>query len=322
MTIPAAVRIAACALVALVLAAPAQAREPIAIDARAVPLDAGDGGRARVGALAWRGGLELRSADPRFGGLSGLVVAADGTAMIAITDAGNWVGARLDYDRRGRLAGLSDAWIAPLKDQAGVPLAGKTEGDAEDVTALPDGGYLVAFEQRHRLWRYADVEAAAAAYPAPDLGALPANGGIEALGALADGRVLALTEAYFIVPGGLAGWLIGGGQALTVIYPSDGYFEPTALSVLDDGRVLVLERGYSVALGVKGRLILLDQAFGPGARIAPQEIARFEPPVQVDNFEGLAVRRSGDGALLVYIASDDNFSPLQRTLLLMFALVE
>ena len=42
---------------------------------------------------------------------------------------------------------------------------------------------------------------------------------------------------------------------------------------------------------------------------------------QVDNMEGIAVHRAADGALVLTLVSDDNFSPLQRTLLLQFSLV-
>ena len=45
------------------------------------------------------------------------------------------------------------------------------------------------------------------------------------------------------------------------------------------------------------------------------------PPLIVDNLEALAVERVG-GALRIWIASDDNFSMLFRTLLLQFELME
>ena len=41
-----------------------------------------------------------------------------------------------------------------------------------------------------------------------------------------------------------------------------------------------------------------------------------------DNFEGIAVRRTGDSETMIYIISDDNFRDLQRNLLLMFSLAE
>ena len=37
--------------------------------------------------------------------------------------------------------------------------------------------------------------------------------------------------------------------------------------------------------------------------------------------EGLAVHRDADGETVLTLISDDNFSPLQRTLLLQFTLV-
>jgi hypothetical protein len=46
----------------------------------------------------------------------------------------------------------------------------------------------------------------------------------------------------------------------------------------------------------------------------------IERPLTIDNFEGLAVVRDPSGGVLVYLLSDDNYSPLQRTLLLRFRL--
>jgi len=40
----------------------------------------------------------------------------------------------------------------------------------------------------------------------------------------------------------------------------------------------------------------------------------------IDNMEGIAVRRGTNGETLLYMISDDNFSARQRTLLLMFEL--
>jgi hypothetical protein len=56
-----------------------------------------------------------------------------------------------------------------------------------------------------------------------------------------------------------------------------------------------------------------------GALISGEEIAVLRTPVAVDNMEGLSVTSEG-GRTIVWIASDDNFNPLQRTLLLKFAL--
>ena len=63
-------------------------------------------------------------------------------------------------------------------------------------------------------------------------------------------------------------------------------------------------------------------ALKPGATVRSSELARLEPPLIVENFEGLGVRRDERGRTLIYLVSDDNFNVLQRTLLLLFVLEE
>ena len=58
----------------------------------------------------------------------------------------------------------------------------------------------------------------------------------------------------------------------------------------------------------------------PGARMLGLELAQITPPLSVDNFEGLAVFPDERGGTIIYILSDDNFNPFQRTLLLQFRL--
>ena len=43
---------------------------------------------------------------------------------------------------------------------------------------------------------------------------------------------------------------------------------------------------------------------------------------QIDNMEGLSVHRTPDNELVLTLVSDDNFSFLQRTILLQFTLLE
>ena len=50
------------------------------------------------------------------------------------------------------------------------------------------------------------------------------------------------------------------------------------------------------------------------------ELAQITPPISIDNFEGLAVFPEEKGGAIIYILSDDNFSPFQRTLLQQFRL--
>ena len=76
---------------------------PLAVEASPVPLDASDPARDRVGPLLYLGGLWLRSADPRFGGLSDLRVSPDGSRLFAISDCGQGLTASLSYDATEKL---------------------------------------------------------------------------------------------------------------------------------------------------------------------------------------------------------------------------
>jgi YD repeat-containing protein len=311
------------AALGLALGVAAAAAEPIEIAAHPLSLVPGRPGETRLGALVFRGGVELTSPDSRFGGLSGLVVSADGTWVTAITDTGSWIEMALTYDGEGRLAGVAEASVTALRDEAGRALRGKRDADAEALTALAGGGFLVAFERRHRLRRYAAPGAnAEPALALADLARAPANGGIEALAALPRGGVLAIAEDLFAGEGRLAAWLIEGDAVHPLTWPGDGYFKPTAIAALADGRIFVLERGFTILGGVKARIMEMRGAPSAGAALSGRELARLAPPAQVDNYEGLAARTGMSGEVLLYIVSDDNFNPLQRTLLLMFALAE
>ena len=51
-----------------------------------------------------------------------------------------------------------------------------------------------------------------------------------------------------------------------------------------------------------------------------RKLAEMDSQMTVDNFEGIAVKEMPDGRTRLFIVSDDNFSPAQRTLLMVFDL--
>ena len=63
-------------------------------------------------------------------------------------------------------------------------------------------------------------------------------------------------------------------------------------------------------------------AIKPDAVLDGVEIARLEGSLQVDNMEGVDARVGPGGETEIVIISDDNYSFLQRTLLLMFRLAD
>lgn len=302
--------------------------EPIAVDAQRVPLNSDDLAQTQAGVLTWLAGVSLTSPDPRFGGWSGMVLAPDGRSLVAVSDTGVWLTATLTHDKAGRLTGMTAAELDPMLDLAGQPMKSKRLADAEALARDRDGSLLVAFEGVHRIWRYGPSERPQAAKPMqvatpPLLRQAPRNGGLEAMTVLADGRLLAVTEDFLNDRGDIVGWLRDAEGWHEIAYLPTGQFKPTEVAQLPDGDVLVLERRYTMVGGVAARLQRLALAsLRPGARLEGKELAQLIPPVNVDNMEALAAVRASDGSTLIYLLSDDNFNPLQRTLLLQFRLAD
>mgnify|MGYP002624132140 CR=1 FL=1 len=311
---------------ALVLAAcaPSAADAPIAEQWRSVEVTVApiDFGTEHVGRLRFRGGVEIRSDDPVFGGISGIEV-LDGTRVIAVSDNGDWFEWRLVLDEEGVLTGVGAVRTAFMRNEDGEPFPSKASGDAEDVAQLPDGRFAVSFEQTQSIRIY-DLNrdgAFGAAAPGPVLDGvarLPGNNGLEALAASEDGALIVGAE--------------GGGEATTPLwrarldapaparanarYPLSGGFSLTALDRLPDGGYVALERFYAPVIGARARITRVA-SLGEG-EVEAEELALIESPRPVDNFEAIAAVSTPDGAVRVYIVSDDNFNRRQRTLLLAF----
>ena len=63
-------------------------------------------------------------------------------------------------------------------------------------------------------------------------------------------------------------------------------------------------------------------AIAPGELVDGRELIFADMGFQIDNMEGLGVHRTAAGGIILTLVSDDNFSALQRTILLQFKLVE
>ena len=283
-------------------------------------LDPSDAARERVGALVYRGGLWLRSADRRFGGLSDLRVSADGIAAVGgLGLRPRSQRERCRTTRQGRLAGLGDAPSSELVGPDGRLLSGTTR------RGEPGPGRLVASRWASR--EESDpgvrrVRPPSRARPArrdarPDSGAASANGGIETMTLLDDQRRLLVCESR------------RGARSTRPPGSEDGRsWTERELSALFarglGGRAVPADRGRHLA---DGDVLVLERRFPPiGARVRPDrtrttcsrrrrparrtprphEIARFERPLTLDNFEGIDVRSDGGAQTLVYVLSDDN----------------
>jgi hypothetical protein len=302
----------------------------VPLDARAPELD-------HVGALRYRGGLWLSSADPRFGGLSDLRVSADGRELRSISDCGYGFTARLSYDADGRLSGLADPRLVDLLGPRGEPLR-LGENDAESLV-VRGRALEVGFEGKPRIWAYAlDPPFAGPARPVPapsGLAGCGSNGGIEAMTMVDESRRLLVCETRRAPSRDVPAWIGEGSSWKERTYPllfRDGWagepFRPTGAALLPDGDVLLVERRFP-PLGARVVRVARADLDGSGP-LQPEPLALIEAPLTLDNLEGVDVRRDEAGRTIVYLVSDDNNcakkpgagrgTGAQRTLLLMFEL--
>jgi hypothetical protein len=278
-----------------------------------------------VGQLTYRGGIALRSPDPRFGGFSALHVSADGGTALMISDRGAWVTLDLQYGSDGMLAGVRGASMDVLTGKDGKPLRYR-DTDAEGLAVLADGSMLVAFEHNHRILRYPAARRPFAKAPTqisvpPEINRAPHNFGIEAIAQLGDGRFVVLSEWLPSANGsGLSAWVGKPGTWEQFAYLSKPGFRISDAGVLPGGDLVVLEHHYNFILGHITRLTHVKRtAIAAAQQVEGREISVLSSPLIAENFEGVSTRRGNGGETLLYLVSDDNFNPRQRTLLLMFA---
>ena len=299
-------------------AQPALPPHPVAagpqIGVRATPVSLAPSRPAedRIGAFVYAGGLELTSADTsRLHGLSDLKVWPDGR-LLSVSDEGDVFEARLMLDATGRLSGVADGRLSPLRGEDGQPFSalGKRESDSEGIAELATGDRLVSLERDDRILLYPAGGGPPRRAPSPKV-IFPDNLGMEAL---ADAPSLG-PDAY-IVGGEASGqtWIcrLASGCADSALVAKSDEFGLTAVAPLPGGGRAYLLRAFSVLRGVRVTLRIVD---ADGATVDELQLAA---PFTVDNLEGVAALPQPDGSIRFYLISDDNFSKLQRTLLLAF----
>jgi len=100
-----------------------------------------------------------------------------------------------------------------------------------------------------------------------------------------------------------------------------GNYDISDAAVLVPDDLLVLERKFSWSSGLAVRIRRIALA-GVRAGVLVDGPALIEADLrqEIDNMEGLSIHRGAGGETILTLISDDNFSFLQRTLLLQFAL--
>lgn len=301
------------------------------VTAREIPFfDLRDATHVRYGALEFRSGLVLTSSFKGFGGLSALHLDSKGEQFISLSDKGDWFTGRIVY--RGRnLTGLADVKSAPMLGPDGKTLAGRGWFDTESLAFDGTLAY-VGIERVNQIVRFDFSKGGILsrgepiAIP-PGVSKLPFNKGLESLvfvpkGKPLAGTLIAISERGLDASGNILGFLIGG--------PSPGQFTVTRTSDYDisdamllSGDLLILERKFSYAKGVGIRIRRMPLvSIKPDAVIDGPAIFECDLGYEIDNMEGIDAHVTAEGETVLTMISDDNFSMIQRTLLLQFTLVD
>ena len=273
---------------------------------------------AGTGQLVFAGGVQITSGFSRLHGLSDIKF-EDAERFFAVTDEGLLVRGRLELDGAGRLIGVAGMQVRPLVDPDGAPLIPKYLADAEGLALMPNGELLVSFERLHRVWRYDRDGRWLGERHIPDF-AFTENEGMEGIAWAAGDAFWAAGEN-----GGLW-WCEPEACAIhddpPEATPTDADLRLTSLTQTIDGERWRYELSRSYNSTTNTNVIAIQRR--ESARcVYPCILGRWIPtiftaPATVDNFEGIAAVRRPDGGVRLYILSDDNFNPDQRTLLLAF----
>jgi hypothetical protein len=307
---------------------------PVSIEVNARPVvsfDPRDHQHVRFGKLEYRSGLALTSPFCGFGGLSGLRLDARGERFISISDKGSWFTGRIVY--RGReMVGIDDVEAAPMLGPDGRPITTRGWFDSESIAL--DGSYVyIGLERVNQVLRFDFSEgftrSRAEVIPMPAaVKKLPFNQGLEALvmvpkGMALAGTLIALSERGLDVDGNLIAFLVGGPSPGQFSVRRRSKFDISDAVLLPSGDLLVLERKFSLleGVGIRIRRIALAE-LAPGAVVDGPSIFEADLGQEIDNMEGIDVHVTPEGDTVLTMVSDDNFSLIQRTLLLQFTLVE
>jgi hypothetical protein len=252
---------------------------------------------ARWEGLSFVGAWELKSPDSRFGGFSGLAI--DKGGLLALSDNGALAYLPLPGSMQRPVVTMRD-----LPDGPGSAIY-IWYRDAESLARDPLGrGWWVAFEVRHEIWLFDPGFTRALKRVRMGAERWPLNRGAEGLVALPGPELLVFPEDSTKL------YRTRGTRALAE--PVQGRKAAVSdAAVLPGGRLALIERSFG-ATGFRNDLAIVERR-DRGHQVSE----RFNLPAGIlTNFEGVAAEARPDGAIRLWIISDDNFERPLRTLLL------
>ncbi|MFF7162769.1 esterase-like activity of phytase family protein [Streptomyces sp. NPDC008086] len=273
------------------------------------------------------------------GNFSALAVDRDGS-LAAVSDRS----ALFNLDRRT----LAPRAVVPLADESGAAL------DSEGLVVDRDGSRLVSSETEPSVRRYSRDGRILDRLPVPDAlkvapaGRAVSNGTFEGLTLLPGGRTL-LASMEYALAGDSSGivrfqtWreTKGGHFRLSrqYAYRTDAGLGVPEVQATPDGRLLVLERGFTAGVGNTVRLYLADPRRATdtsgvenltgqdGVRLVRKTLLadivncpsrgatakQPQPNPLLDNIEGMVITGRAGDRLKVLLVSDDNQNAAQTT---------
>lgn len=309
----------------------------IEVNARQIPnFEPRDRSRTRFGSLQYRSGLVLTSPSRGFGGLSGLRLDAKGERFLAVSDQGGWFTGSIRY-AGGKMVALDDVEAAPMLNAEGRPITEKRLWYDTESLARDGNLVYVGLERVNQIMRFdfskGGTRARGEVLPTPPaVRKLPTNKGLEALVLVPKGKdqnmplagtLIAFSERGLDADGNLLAFLIGGPTPGEFRVRRTDKFDISDAALLPSGELVILERKFSWFTGINIRIRAIPlKSIAPNALVDGPALFNADLGHEVDNMEGIDAHVTAEGETVLTMVSDDNFSMLQRTLLLQFTLVE
>ena len=258
--------------------------------------------------------------DDRFGGLSGIDVAADGMSFVAVSDDGWLTYGSFTRTPTGQIAGVNGFNPITLHASTGEVLEG-VFNDAEGLAVAPDGTIFISFEGVHRIAQYDDPSQPAIRIRRPrEFLNMQNNSSLEALAIGPDGALYTLPERSGALTRPFPVYrYVNEKWDVPYSIPRTGRYLPVGADIGPDGKFYLLERYLTGIFGFESRVRRFTLT---ADALTDEEVLLETPTGRYDNLEGIAVWRDAAGDIRLTMISDDNFKNFQRTEFVEFRIKE
>ena len=276
-------------------------------------------GPASGGQLVQIGQYEWTFDHPDFGGLSGLWLPDGGAEILAVSDRGSYVKAKVKREN-GIIDAIDTSEVRPL------PLVDNRKPedfleDAEGLAVAPDGSIYVSYEGHHRVWKFdQDFENPTWTHKWNAFWRFQTNSGLEALAADRHGVIYAIPERSgdWTRPFPVQRYKDGVWDE-TLQIPRSKKFLVVGADFGPYGKFYLLERDFDVFSGFKSRVRRFS--IGPDGFVDEETLLETKHSA-MHNAEGISVWTGQDGKLMLTTISDDNFVGFLKTLVTEFEVVD